>query len=239
MTNDPYFSIFHYKKSARPVLDAVQKNVTKKSRVLEIGCGEGHLLQLLAKSSKKVIAIDKSKKKLLSSAKKSSHLKNVQLIHHPFLGLSAGKQDVIVAVNSLFEGDYEEIITHLSKIHSLLAKNGKFIGVFPAMESLVYLAHLHLFTLIGANKKITSLVKKINKKFFSAHKFDFFGNHKIANKKQKMFYSFELELLLNMLGFKKVELKKLYYPSKALTDAGMALRFNHDALWGWLVIAKK
>jgi len=234
-------SLFHQSNKNAPVIKAIKKYCKKNTRVLEVGCGEGHLLELLSKNCKQVVAIDRSKDMLTKAVKKAGHIKNVTFIRDDFFGYRTNnKFEVILAVNSLIEGKHSDFIASFNKIYRFLKPKGTFIGIFPSMEAYIYLANLNLYTLLGKSKNIENTKTQLHKKTFRDLQFDFYGNYKIKGKKQKFCYDFELKLLSKIVGYKKYHIKKVYFSWDYLFQQGLTLPFKeHEEFWCWMLVASK
>jgi ubiquinone/menaquinone biosynthesis C-methylase UbiE len=221
-------------------LHALIKNKTKKrSFVIEVGCGEGYLLPTLAENSGSVIAIESSQARLHKAAKKASHYKNIRFIHGNFINLHVERSvDLIIAINSIFEGRYQDINLQLTKIHEVLKRKGNFIGVFPSMEAYTYLAFLHAVIHTKSEKSLNRSLKKAETSFFKKFDFSVFGTHKIKSKYQKFFYEFELKLMLEIIGFKNIKVKKIPYSWDFLNQEGIKIK-QKEKFWDWLVVAEK
>jgi ubiquinone/menaquinone biosynthesis C-methylase UbiE len=93
---------------------------------LDVGCGNGWVVRKMAKEKncKKSIGIDKSKKMILESIKKTS-VKKEEFIHTDIESLKyRGKFDFIFSMESLYYADSIEIA--LEKIFKILKPGGQF-----------------------------------------------------------------------------------------------------------------
>ena len=118
-------SLFHKPNKSTVLINAIRKKCSKRKDVLEIGCGEGHVLNLLSRDCRKVVALDRSKDMLTSAVKKAGHKKNITFKRQDFFGYRPrDKFGLIVAVNSLNEGDQSDMISAVQKVHALLTQTG-------------------------------------------------------------------------------------------------------------------
>jgi len=117
-----------HKFSERSKKDEYQKNLFSKMRiskeysVLDLGCGEGSITIPLAKSTKKVTAIDSSEKMLEILAKKceDENIKNIGIIKQNLEDVTlkqVGKHDIVLLSRSI-NGIYKikETLTNINDI---------------------------------------------------------------------------------------------------------------------------
>ncbi|MDR3063004.1 MAG: precorrin-6Y C5,15-methyltransferase (decarboxylating) subunit CbiT [Methanobrevibacter sp.] len=102
-------------------------NISKKDRVLEIGCGTGGLTCEISKKTENLISIDKNPKAIETTKRNLKKFKlnnNVELIENDGLSIIAKIKSVDKAIIGGSGNDLEEIIV---KIDEKIAKTGKII----------------------------------------------------------------------------------------------------------------
>lgn len=105
----------------------IEKNVSKKGNVLDLGSGDGLLSNYLAISSKsrKIVGIELNKGRVKDSFK---GLKNTKFIYGNILKVDFPKQDTIILAHVLHHLDsFDQQLSLLKKCRERLNKNGKLI----------------------------------------------------------------------------------------------------------------
>lgn len=103
---------------------------TRGGRVLDIGCGEGLLVQRLLPIAEHVVGIDPDENAIMQSRKRLGDAKHATLIHGDFLDMPAPPRDerfqTITCVAVLHHMDLEKA---LAKMREFLAPGGRLIIV--------------------------------------------------------------------------------------------------------------
>ncbi|MBS3167475.1 class I SAM-dependent methyltransferase [Candidatus Woesearchaeota archaeon] len=203
---------------------------------IDLGTGLGRLLPILSKKFKTVTALDYSEG-MLNHAKKYSK-PNITFVKGDIRNLKDfyNKFNLAVAINSIIMPSSKEIDKSFREVFKILKKQGKFIGIFPSMESFLYYGFLTFQSELRFNSE--SKAKQSTIYLTDSKKFDYlFGTYDL-NGKQKALYEFELILRLKKAGFKNIKIQKVVYPWKEIKDAGFGNFKKFPELWDWIVIAK-
>src|SRR5262249_19700790 len=105
----------------------------------DLGCGIGSLLPTLASRFRRVVGVDFSPA-MLARARTACRAANVQL-HRADLGdlnRFRAKLDVAVTVNAVLAPDPTRLDGIFASIHATLRPGGILLGIFPAMEPVLY-----------------------------------------------------------------------------------------------------
>jgi len=116
----------HYDYKIYPLI----KNYKPESKILELGCGPGHLLGYLkSKNFDNIIGIDISKEQLLIAKSKGLNVLEIDAIK--FLSNSLEKYDIIFAFDFIEHFTKEELVLLTSLIYKNLNDNGLVIFRTP------------------------------------------------------------------------------------------------------------
>ncbi|MFH1408521.1 MAG: class I SAM-dependent methyltransferase [Nanoarchaeota archaeon] len=223
-------------KGAKALLETTIKKL-KGERVIDIGCGYGNLLPFLSKTFKEVIAVDFSPKMVEKAKHQASILKNVEVMHGDVRKLEHDGFDVAVSVNSVLMPNVLAVNEALASIYDCLKPKGVFIGIFPSMDSELYLSMI-LFENELIKGRPAKKARKNAGELIGETDYDFLTSMLDANGRQKFFYGFELSYRLKQAGFRTVSVKKMPIPWKALKNSGIYFP-DKPKPWDWLVVAKK
>lgn len=107
----------------------ITKHIKPYSSILEIGCGYGRLLRILAKNSKNVIGIDFSKKMIESSRENLKNLKNVDVIlmNADNLSFKDNSFDYVVCLDASFGNMPKIEQKSLNEMKRVCKKDGEII----------------------------------------------------------------------------------------------------------------
>jgi len=227
-TSNPLFDLL------RSVADARKKTIG------DLGCGVGPLVPFLSQRFGRVVAIDFSEG-MLRRARRAAKSDNVTFHCVDMTDLSAFRATfhVAVAVNSVIVPSLRRVNRILRQIALSLRPGGTFVGVFPAMDSILYYAMLVVEREnSGAASESTAIQR--SKRLCERHKYDFMlGLFKDDDGgRQKHYYRFELRHRLHKAGFVNLRFRKVRYPwDKSVS--GFDCFPGKPKLWDWLVRAER
>jgi trans-aconitate methyltransferase len=122
--------------------------------VIDIGCGDGHFTNQLARKSKKVIGLDNSKEQI-ERAKRNTP-ENVEFLIADMIEFNYPKSDLISAPFVLnYLESTTELTSFLKKLYSSLNEGGKIISIVDMPSS-----ELHDFKKFGSVKKVKEGLKE-------------------------------------------------------------------------------
>ncbi len=207
--------------------------------VVEYGCGTGSLLPLLSARFRHVTAIDFSEA-MLAHARKQTFGANVDLVRQDLRDLSSFRErfDVAVVVNAVLAPDPRDVNRILDGIFGSLRPGGRLLGVFPAMEPVLYQAMLIFEEEIASVREEKRALSRTRRRL-ERSKFNFeLGRYDEGGLQQKFFYQFEIAWRLRRAGFRHVRLGKVLYPwdSKRM---GYEIFPDAPPMWDWSVSARK
>ena len=215
-------------------LDAVPGAARKTAG--DLGCGIGTLLPALSGRFRQVLAIDFSPA-MLARARRTCPRRNLTLARADLADLRAfrGRLDVAVTVNAVLAPDAERLTAIFDNLRATLRPGGRLLGVFPAMEAVLYqglLIHERERRAYGATR-----ARSRTSRILERRKFDFVhGTYAENGRVQKFFYAFELEYRLRRAGFRRIRVGRLPYPWGP--GLGGYERFpGEPPMWDWLVRA--
>ncbi|MBU2634419.1 MAG: class I SAM-dependent methyltransferase [Nanoarchaeota archaeon] len=204
--------------------------------IADVGCGRGEILNQLASKFKEVYAIDFSPE-MIKIAKENCSKKNVNFFIMDMKNLDfKNKFDVILSINSLLMPKIVDVKKALNSMYSSLKDKGKFYGVFPSMNAILYQGFLILEDQIKDNDEEIAL--KNTKKILERSKYNFVnGTYNDNEEVQKFYYDFEIKLRLKDSGFRNLVLSKVLYPW------GVNISDYEDfpgrpEMWDWFVSAR-
>ncbi|GMV82285.1 MAG: hypothetical protein AMXMBFR7_34690 [Planctomycetota bacterium] len=204
--------------------------------VADLGCGIGNLLPFLAPRFKCVHAVDFSPAMLRESRRhRFSNIKRLRLSLVDLKPLYS-KVDVAVAVNSILAPSCREVNAMLVEVRRTLRTGGRFLGVFPAMESVLHQGQLILERELQSGISERQAVRNTHR-IFEEHKYSFLaGIFDEVDASQKLYYSFELHRRLKEAGFRAPRLAKVCYPWDAV--GGHEAFPGRPPMWDWFVQAR-
>jgi len=205
--------------------------------VADLGCGVGMLLPFLSKRFRKVAAIDFSAG-MLRRARRKVRATNVSFRRADMTDLSRFRErfHVTIAVNSVLAPSPRQVNKILSEVRSTLKPGGQFLGVFPAMDSVLYHAML-VVERENAEHDSERVAAHHAKKVCEYHKYDFVtGVFDDDGDRQKHYYPFELRHRLRQAGFTDLRFRKVRYPWDE-SVSGFECFPGKPKLWDWLVCA--
>jgi SAM-dependent methyltransferase len=216
----------------RRALDAVAG--ASRKTVGDLGCGIGPLLPDLAGRFLKVIAVDFSAA-MLTRARAGCRSPNVSFHRADLADLSRfrARLDVAVTVNAVLTPETRRLDRIFAELHAVLRRGGELLGVFPAMEAILYQGYL-----IHERERrahAPTHARRRTSRILERGKYDFVhGTYDQGSGTQKFFYAFELTHRLRRAGFRRARLGRVTYPwGDAL---GGYERFPGEApMWDWLV----
>lgn len=207
--------------------------------VVEYGCGTGSLIPLLASRFRHVTAIDFSEA-MLAEARKQAAAANVEFLRHDLRDLEPFRDrfDVAVVVNAVLAPDPRDVNRILDGIFGSLRPGGRLLGVFPAMEPVLYQAMLIFEEEIASVHEEKRALSRTRRRL-ERSKFNFeLGRYDEGGLRQKFFYQFEIAWRLRRAGFRHVRLGKVLYPWDP-ERIGYEMFPDAPPMWDWFVSARK
>jgi SAM-dependent methyltransferase len=205
--------------------------------VADLGCGVGPLLPFLCEQFGRVVAVDFSAE-MLRRARRRASAGNVTFHPADLADLSRfrGAFDVAVAVNSILAPDAKQVNAILREVHATLEPGGAFLGIFPAMDSVLYHAMLVLEREHAEHESEPTAVRHA-RRVCEERKYDFLtGVFDDGGDRQKHYYEFELRHRLREAGFHGLRVRKVRYPWDE-SVSGFECFPGRPKLWDWLVVA--
>jgi len=218
-------------------------NVDKnKMSVIDIGCGIGNMLPTLAKQFEKVVGFDFSPKMVELSKQKVKDAKNVTVLVRDARDLTEfhNQFDVAIAVNSIILPKITDVEKMFLETHAVLKEGGILLGVFPAMEALLYRALLVQEKAMADGLSEEAAIDTVREDFKNNTPCDFeVGLVTYPDCKQKNYYLFELKYRLWKAGFNTITIRKVHYPWEVYEDDTLMAFQGKQKLWDWFVYARK
>lgn len=213
------------------IRQAIEGLSSPRRRVMDFGCGVGRYLPLLSKAFGTVHAADWSPGCVRRARELADRLPNVNVaLPNAYRGGAwAGRFDVVVAVNVLFDPLARRRAALLREMRRLLSPRGKLLLVVPSLEAIVY---------ADAIRRVYAPRKKSLYEFaVPASKGDP-GILHIEGVPYKHFVGEELIHALRHSGFRSGPLTRVEY--RWVTETVAPPPSHHLAPpWDWLVVARK
>lgn len=212
----------------------------KSNYAIDLGCGIGNLVPLIRKKFSKITCIDFSPGMIAEAKKKHGKYSNVEFLVSDIKDLSDfhNLYDYAFAINSIIEPSIPNVKKSIIEINNVLKPGGKFIGVFPALESDILRALVTFekkFKKTGCEEKSTNHThSKI-----SYESYDFLLGMYENDGKQKHYYQIQIEYLLNKAGFRNIKFSKVLYPWTRCMDDELKSHNGDLKLFDWCVRADK
>jgi SAM-dependent methyltransferase len=213
---------------------------TRMMSVADCGTGRGDLVPFLAKRFKEVYAIDFSPKMLAIARRRQSRHRNAVFMRFDLRRLSQLKKrfDVIIAVNSILMPNREDVERCFAEMYSSLADGGRFYGIFPSMESLLYhfsLVYEREYARTSDEKRALRATRRIvERKKYSL----ILGIYEDDGERQRLYYEFDIIRRMRTAGFRQIRLSKVFYPWGERSGDFEAFE-DRDLMWDWYVSATK
>jgi len=203
----------------------------------DLGCGIGTLLPALATRFGRVVGVDFSPA-MLARARAACQARNVTLRRADLadLGRLGSRLDVAVTVNAVLTPDAERLDRIFGGLRTVLRPGGVLLGIFPAMEAIVYqglLIHER-----ERRRHDPTRARARTGRILERAKYDFVhGTYADQGRTQKFFYAFELRYRLRRANFRRVRVGRVLYPwGEAL--GGYESFPAEPPMWDWLVRAE-
>jgi len=207
--------------------------------VADLGCGVGTLVPFLSTHFGRVIAADFSPE-MLRRARRKRRAKNVSFRCANLADLSEFRSsfDIAVAANSVLAPSPRRVNRILRQIRLALKPGGLFVGIFPAMDSVLYHAML-VIERENAEHDSESTALRHARRVCEQRKYDFVqGVFDDNGDRQKHYYRFELRHRLRVAGFTRLRFRKVRYPWDE-SVSGFEQFPGQPKLWDWLVRADR
>ena len=222
----------------RPLLRALDAlPQVRRGTVADLGCGIGTLLPTLAERFRRVLAVDFSPA-MLTRARAACPARHVSMHRADLADLRrfARRLDVAVTVNAVLTPDAARLDRTFAGIAAALRPGGLLLGVFPAMESILYQGFLIHERERGRHEPARA--RSLTSRILERAKYDFVhGTYSEEGRAQKFFYAFELRHRLRRAGFQRLRLGRIEYPWGEAVG-GYESFPGEPPMWDWLVRAE-
>lgn len=204
----------------------------------DLGCGVGTLLPTLAARFARVVGVDFSPA-MLARARASCVAPHVSLVAADLADLRRfhDRLDVAVTVNSVLSPDPDVLDRMFGELAATLRPGGVLLGVFPAMEAVLYQG----FLIHERERRLhhPARARSRTSRILERAKYDFVhGTYTEQGQTQKFFYAFELRHRLRRAGLRRVRLGRVGYPWG--DGLGGYERFpGEPPMWDWFVRATR
>jgi len=221
----------------RPLLRALEALPDPGSKTIaDLGCGPGTMIPLLAARFGHVLAIDFSLA-MLARARAACRAPHVSFHRADLADLRRfrARVDVAVTVNAVLTPDVERLTRTFEAIHGTLRPGGVLVGVFPAMEAVLYQGLLihererRRWAPPRARARTSAILERARYDFVH-------GTYEEDGRTQKFFYGFELTYRLRQAGFRRPRLGRILYPWDAV--GGYEDFPGEPPMWDWFVRAE-
>ena len=230
------------KNVKNPIYNAIDSINGKSKSVIDLGTGIGNLIPILSKNFKDVAALDFSKEMLNKARENNKGLKNVKYFQEDMRNLSKfyNKFDVAASVNSIILPSVKDVNKIIEEIYKTLKEKGTFIGIFPALGSVLYESILTYDKQLEETND-EELARKRTYRVIGKKDYDFLlGMFTNENEgKQKFWYRFEIQYKLKKYGFKNIKFSKVIYPWEITEDPNLKSLKDKPGFYDWFVIAEK
>jgi len=203
----------------------------------DLGCGIGTLLPTLARRFRRVLAIDFSPA-MLKRARAAWTGSGVSLHRADLADLRAfsARLDVAVTVNAVLTPDSARLDRIFGELQRVLRPGGILLGVFPAMEPVLYQGFL--IHERERRRHDAARARLRTSRILERAKYDFVhGTYREGPRTQKFFYAFELRYRLRRAGFRRLRIGRVTYPWGEAVG-GYENFPGEPPMWDWLVRAE-
>jgi 2-polyprenyl-3-methyl-5-hydroxy-6-metoxy-1,4-benzoquinol methylase len=219
------------------IVKAIQSFASNKKSIIDIGCAVGKWLPVLSPIFKHVHAIDISNKNLQIAEKKYTALKNIsyQRIDMSAKTIPAIQFEAAICINAILTADLKKRNLFFEHMASFLKPNADLVLVVPSLESKIF-SHIiaNKFNIDNAKNDIAPNGKRAIEQI----RYIKDGVTDIDDVPTKHFLKEELELLLDLEGFKVKKIQKIKYQWNTEFHKAPSWLKNPRP-WDWMVHAKK
>jgi 2-polyprenyl-3-methyl-5-hydroxy-6-metoxy-1,4-benzoquinol methylase len=219
------------------IVKAIQSFASNKKSIIDIGCAVGKWLPVLSPIFKHVHAIDISNKNLQIAEKKYTALKNIsyQRIDMSAKTIPAIQFEAAICINAILTADLKKRNLFFKHMASFLKPNADLVLVVPSLESKIF-SHIiaNKFNVDNAKNDIAPTGKRAIEQI----RYIKDGVTDIDDVPTKHFLKEELELLLDLEGFKVKKIQKIKYQWNTEFHKAPSWLKNPRP-WDWMVHAKK
>lgn len=214
---------------------------SRRGAAIDLGTGIGNGIPMLARLFRRVVAIDYAPRMVATARKRYAHLSHVSFAVADMRELSRyhGRFDVAVAVNSVLLPSSRDVRRMLREAYATLKPGGLLFGVFPSLESEVYIGLL-TFEREHAKLRHEERAWLRTEELVGRHRIDFFrGTVGKSAVTQKFYYRFELLHRLQRAGFTDIRIGRVVYPWRLLDDPDARAFRGQPGFWDWFVSARR
>jgi len=221
-----------------PVLRALERMPGKAHLTVgDLGCGTGPLLPKLARTFKKVIAVDFSAEMLSEAKIRCKGHKNISFHQLRFDQLNElpVKLDVLVTMNSLVSSDVQILDNALQGFRQAIKPGGVALGIVPSLEGLIY--HVMHLTDLGIERGMSLT----DAQAFAAKKAELFGyelntaTFTFDKIHQHLWMRDEVRYRLKKAGFKNIQLRKAHLPWNQFAEGKVLAKYPPSYDWAFRV----
>jgi SAM-dependent methyltransferase len=152
----------------------------------------------------------------------------VRLVRGDMRDLQAlhGLGDLVLGINSITDGQLSATTTMFAEAARCVRPGGRFIGVFPALDTMQYLDSL--CARLGVELEYVGEVDYPDGVYVDP-----------GGTRQKFFLPEEIEQLCRAHGLKIRLMEKILYPWRMMEECGWGYFPRHPRLWDWYIIAER
>ncbi len=233
-----------------PITTWVTELARPKGLAVDVGCGPGVLLCVLAQHFGRVVAIDQDRDMVEAAGELLEKLRGqgatfgeVELRCQDWAECDDIRgADLVCAVNSILEPDAERRRRMFSLLGDSLKRGegpdaGTLLAIFPAMEAQVHLLRLFADELARLGASTEVVTRQIETEFLTAHHFDAFEGTFASrgDEPQKFYYELELGWELADVGFDVRNTSQVIYPWEVCREVDAGYFPGEVELFDWFV----
>jgi SAM-dependent methyltransferase len=216
---------------------------------VDVGCGPGVLVGLLAQSFDKVVAVDQDPNMIEATRElvevlrsKGARFGEIEFRCQDWASCDdLSGADLVCAVNSILEPSPDKRARMLALLASALAPQGALLAIFPAMEAQLHLLRLYAGRLAAEGLTEEEVRQAIDEELVVGHSFDAVtGTYaSLDEPPQKFCYRLELEWDLADAGLAVERTEPVIYPWEACRQVDAGYFPGERELFDWFVSARR